>query len=147
MSLINSYLKVLHIFERQWDEPTQNPDAFDLNAFVDLLKDLHGIEKFKKMRHNLQPSRFDIYMKNALGDYRGRPDMMNMKTHRGMGLADFEKNLTDLKKKVLFAKKLKPKYAKNYRYADTSKEPATDDTMYDLADSSGDGSSGDGDGN
>lgn len=114
MKILNEYLLYLMLNEREWDTDTENPDSFDIKNFADVFGQKTGNVIFKKMRHNLQPSMFNIYIKNTLGDYMGRPDVMNSQTIRHIGFDQFQKDLNLLKKRVVFAKKIKEKTPKNF---------------------------------
>ena len=105
--LTQTYLDFLQ--ERQWDDPTPNPDSFDMKIYQDLLAKLTSNDKIKAMRHALQPSLYNIYIKNALGDYKGRPDTANTKTTRHIGLKQFEDDEERLKKIVDYLDKFEPK--------------------------------------
>lgn len=96
--LLDRYL--YYIQERQWDEETENPDSFDVDVFKQTLGDLEGISPLQKVRHSLQPSIYNIYVKNALGDYQGRPDQINTKTVRHVGIKDFEDDKPRLLKAI-----------------------------------------------
>lgn len=98
--LTQTYLDFLQ--EREWNEPTQNPDTFDMKIYGDLLAKLTSNDKIKAMRHALQPSLYNIYIKNALGDYKGRPNAANTKTIRHIGLKQFERDEDRLKKIISY---------------------------------------------
>lgn len=127
MRILEHYLNFLQ--ERQWDEETENPDAFDVTPYKRLMVEpgLDNPALFQKLRQTLQPSLFGLYIKNAVGDYKGRPDMYNARAYRGLGLKDFEKKLSMLKRRVNQAKKKKPLFTPG-KYSDTLKEPASDPT-------------------
>jgi len=114
MTLLETYLLYLNLQEREWDTPTENPDSFTLKNFQDLLSQKIGLKVFKKMRHALQPSMYDLYIKNALGDYMGRPDTMNSQTIKNIGFKEFQKDIESLKKKIKYAEKIKDKLPKNF---------------------------------
>jgi|WetSurSiteA1Bulk_404760.scaffolds.fasta_scaffold00070_29 hypothetical protein len=94
--LTQTYLDFLQ--EREWNEPTQNPDTFNMKIYADLLAKLTSNDKIKDMRHALQPSMYNIYIKNSLGDYKGRPNTANSKTIKHIGLKQFEDDEARLKK-------------------------------------------------
>jgi hypothetical protein len=96
--ILDRYL--YYIQERQWDEETENPDSFDLNVFKKVFGDLDGTVPLQQIRHSLQPSIYNIYVKNSLGDYKGRPDQMNTKTVRHVGIKDFEADKERLLKSI-----------------------------------------------
>jgi len=129
MNLINKYIAYLMLQESEWDEKTENPDSFDLKHFTSLIGDLHGVDKFKNIRHSLQPSLYHIYIKNALGDYMGRTGTRNNKARPSLGFDDFKNDLPDLKKKLAFVKKIKDKLPDHFysKIEDGDDEPATGD--------------------
>lgn len=98
--LTQTYLDFLQ--EREWNEETPNPDTFDMKIYQDLLAKLTSNDKIKAMRHALQPSLYNIYIKNALGDYKGRPNTANSKTTRHIGLKQFERDEERLKKIISY---------------------------------------------
>ena len=114
MNILESYLFYLSLSEREWGTKTENPDSFEKRNFSDLFSLKTDLGTFKKMRHALQPSLYDLYIKNAIGDYLGRPDTMNSITLKNVGFDQFKKDINDLKKKVKYAQKLKSKIRKNY---------------------------------
>jgi len=109
MLLLEGYL--IYIQERQWDDATENPDTFDVQLFKDLLGKRVGHDDFVKRRHMLQPSLYNIYIKNSLGDYKGRPDRANSITRRTIGYEKFKKDLPRLLKIIKFLKTAKGKEA------------------------------------
>jgi len=138
--MIESYLDFLFLQEREWEEPTQNPDSFDLRRFEDMLGNLGGIVNMRKIRHALQPSLYNIYIKNSIGDYKGRPDMMNSKTIHHLGVEDFEGDMKELIRKIKFAVKIKSKPNSYFQFKPDGEtnDPGGDD--------GGDGDGGDGGG-
>lgn len=114
MKIVNEYLAYIMLTEREWDTSTENPDTFVLQTYADLISQKTNIGALKKLRHALQPSLYDIYIKNSLGDYRGRPDMMNNKSMRHIGFKEFQRDLKILKKKIKYAQKIKQKRSKNF---------------------------------
>lgn len=141
MNLIETYLLYLTLSEREWNTPTENPDSFDIKKFQDVLGKKSDLGVLKKIRHHLQPSLYNIYIKNAIGDYMGRPDMMNNQTLKHIGFAQFLKDIEKLKKKIEFAQKIKEKTPSNFfkhssRHGETG-EPGDNSTF---------GGDGDGDG-
>jgi len=124
MKLLEIYLLYLHLQERQWDEPTQNPDSFNKKHFRDLIGKLGSLDVFKKMRHSLQPSLYNIYIKNVMGDYLGRLKSMNSKAFPNIGFDEFRKDLNNLIKKKKYAEKIKDNPGKNmFKTVATSGEP------------------------
>lgn len=95
MKLLDFYLGILQ--ERAWDEGTPNPKNFDLQMYIDAFTKI-SVDPFHKARPALEPTLYNIYFKNALGDYRGRYDRINSRIHRGLGVDQFEKDTEKLKK-------------------------------------------------
>lgn len=106
VDIVSSYLRFLS--EREVDAPTQNPDAFDINVFKDAMTNIR-VEPLHNIRHSLQPTLYDIYFKNALGDYRGRYDSINARTHPSLGVAAFERDKEELKKGEQYSATYLPK--------------------------------------
>lgn len=132
--LLDRYL--YYVQERQWDEETENPDSFDIEAYKKVFADKSpSLEPLEKIRHALQPSMYNIYIKNSLGDYKGRPDSLNSKSIRNVGLEDFEKDKSRIKKLQNIGKK--------HLYPDLEDDDAPE--FYDWEDD-GDGDGGDGGG-
>ena len=143
MKILDEYLLYLTLCEREWSSPTDNPDSFDVKKFQDVLGKKAGLGVFKQMRHSLQPSMYDLYIKNALGDYMGRPDSMNAQTMRHMGFKQFQQDLELLKKRLKFAQKIKKKIPSNF-FKPTSRHGESNDPT-DIGDDGGDsGDGGDG---
>jgi len=96
--------------EREWTDG--NPDyKLTMKDFKELLGDLHGISNFDNHRQAFQPSTFDIYLKNVIGDYRGRNDMQNSRRVYTFGYEDIKKKLPALlkRKKQAMSKGVVPK--------------------------------------
>lgn len=135
MKILEQYLNYLH--ERDWIDPTEYPDSFHNPTFKDMIQNLN-IKRMKKIRHALQPSMYNIYVKNFLGDYRGRPDTMNSQTIRNVGYEDFESDIPAIKKRIAFAKKIKDKMPPNF-FSGSSGHGETNDPG---GEDSGDGGNG-----
>ena len=145
MKLLEVYLLYLLLNEREWNAPSQNPDTFSKQKYVDLMIQNIGNQEFNYMRHSLQPSMYDLYIKNALGDYMGRPDMMNSITMRHVGFSQFLKDLKVLKQRIKFAQKIKDKVPPNFKVFEPKE---TSDLLpdYDEGEGEGGGFGGGGDG-
>ena len=142
MKLLEVYLLYLLLNEREWNSPSQNPDTFSKQKYVDLMLQNIGAFEFNAMRHSLQPSMYDLYIKNALGDYMGRPDMMNSITMRHVGFSQFLKDLKVLKQRIKFAQKIKDKVPSNFKVFEPKETSdlgpdSTDDEMNMGADGGG----------
>lgn len=75
MTLMEEYIN--YIQEREWDEDPKNNDSFDTKVFKDALSKLAGPDPFNSIRHDEDPTLVNIYIKNLLGDYKGRIDTHN----------------------------------------------------------------------
>ena len=141
MKLIESYLLYLLLQEREWNTPTENPGSFDVEVFARVLGKEDDIDEFGKIRYALQPSMYNIYIKNFLGDYMGRPDTMNSQTMRHIGFKQFLKDLDKIKKRIEFAKKIKDKTPSNF-FKPVSAHGETNDPGGDTGSDGGDGGAG-----
>ncbi len=106
INILSSYLRFLN--EREVDEPTENPAAFDIELYKKVMTDVK-VEPLHNVRQTLQPTLFGIYFKNALGDYRGRYDSINSRRHQSLGVAQFEEDKEDLKKGEEYSSNYLPK--------------------------------------
>jgi hypothetical protein len=131
--LLDRYL--YYVQERQWDEETENPDTFDPENYKKVFGDLIGLGPLEKTRHALQPSMYNIYLKNSLGDYKGRPDSINNQTVRNIGIKDFEED----KERIT---KLSKQLNKKHLYPDLEDEG--DPNSGDVEEDDGDGGDGGG---
>ena len=140
MPILETYLLYLMLQEREFSTPTENPDSFDIKKFQDVFGKIDDIGILTKMRHALQPSMFNLYIKNMFGDYMGRPDTMNSQTMRHLGFSQFKKSIEKLKADMKFAQKIKNKIPDNF-FGPASHRGETNDPG-----DSGDGGDGGGDG-
>jgi hypothetical protein len=106
VNIVSSYLRFLN--EREVDAPTENPGAFDINVYKDVMTNVH-VEPLHNVRQTLQPTLYGIYFKNALGDYRGRYDSINARRHQSLGVDDFERDKDELKKGEKYSSTYLPK--------------------------------------
>jgi hypothetical protein len=149
VNIISSYLKFLN--EREVDAPTENPDAFDINVFKDAMTNIR-IEPLHHIRHSLQPTLYGIYFKNALGDYRGRYDSINARTHQSLGVDQFERDMEELKKGEKYSSTYLPKETdtrlrfKHGGYPSEANDPDQFLSQYPAGDTSPIGGDGGGDG-
>jgi hypothetical protein len=96
MLTIKYYLKYLQ--EREWDEDPGNDDAFDQKVYSKVLGgDKSSIDPFNDVRHDLDTNYFDIYMKNVLGDYKGRVDSYNVTSDKMPFGKDVDKKINKIK--------------------------------------------------
>jgi predicted double-glycine peptidase len=119
--IVEAYL--FYLQEMEWDADGEiDPQA--LRHTIHMLKHLAGVEKMRKVRHSLQPSLYNVYIKRSIGDYIGRTDKINSRRVDNIGVEDFEKDVEDLKKKIEFAKKIKSKLNSNIGLPAVSDDPA-----------------------
>jgi hypothetical protein len=100
MALLKYYIKYLQ--EREWDEDPKNSDDFDDLNYEKGIGTVRDINIFNKMRHDKDPKLSNIYLKNVLGDYKGRVDSYNVTSDKmpfGKNVdAKVDKILSDYKK-------------------------------------------------
>jgi hypothetical protein len=113
MKLLDFYLGILQ--EREWSEKTPNPDNFDIQVYKDAFTKI-SVDPFHKVRPALQPTLYNLYIKNALGDYRGRYDRINARTHHGLGIDQFEKDKEKLRKGEEYSKNYLPPQDSRLRF-------------------------------
>ena len=127
MKIIEQYLNYLQ--ERQWDDETPNPEAFDRKLYADVIGNLSGIKQISKTYQTNQPTLFSLYFKNVLGDYKGRPWGLNVKRSKKHGLDDIGKEKDRIKKVEKMEKDLDPhKDRKNFIKQKSSKRGLDDPT-------------------
>jgi len=114
MKLLETYLLYLYLAEKEWNDEDRYADSFNQKNFADLINQVANTNIFRKLRHSLQPSMYSVYVKNALGDYMGRPNSMNAKTLRHMGFKEFKKDMDELIKKAKYAQKNKERDSKTF---------------------------------
>jgi hypothetical protein len=98
MDLLKIYLE--YIQEKEWEEDPENSDAFDQKVFSKVIGGpKSSVDPFNDVRHDLDTNYFDIYMKNMLGDYKGRTDRFNVTADRmPFGKDDPIKRIRQLRK-------------------------------------------------
>ena len=111
-NLVEDYLSFLQ--ESEWDQVTDYPESYDLNNQIDMLGSLGGLAKARKIRHNHQPSLYNVYVKRSLGDYLGRVDLMNAMSVPHIGIEDFKDDMQNIINKALHALKIKSKENSDY---------------------------------
>jgi len=150
--LIEDYLT--YISEREWTDP-DDEGAIHPDLVKKVLGTLTGSAELAKMRQIHQPKLLNIYVKNALGDYRGRADTLNSYRFKKIGFKDWQKIKAILMKAYEFEKKLNPaELIKHIRTVQNlSGEPLgkeigpdgiSDDGYSDVASDGGDGGDGGG---
>jgi hypothetical protein len=96
MDLLETYLDFIQ--EKEWDETPGNEDAFDQKVYSKVLGGpVSSTEPLNDVRHDLDTNYFDIYMKDMLGDYKGRVDSFNVSADRMPFGKDVEKKLAAIK--------------------------------------------------
>jgi predicted double-glycine peptidase len=111
-SLVSDYLSFLQ--ETEWDTETDYPESFDLQTHRDMLGKLGGLAKSRHIRHNHQPSLYNVYVRRSLGDYLGRVDSMNAKSVPHIGIDDFREDMENIIRKALHALKMKSEENSDY---------------------------------
>jgi hypothetical protein len=125
MDLLDTYLDFIQ--EKEWDETPGNEDAFDQKVYSKVIGGpVSSTEPFNDVRHDLDTNYFDIYMKDMLGDYKGRVNSYNVSADRMPFGKDVEKKLADLKAKY---SKIRSRYdgTDNSRYKAKPRKRSPDD--------------------
>lgn len=142
------FFDLFKLLEREVNDPDTDPESFDINRYKKLLgtDERNIINNFMKLRHRHQGSLYNIYIKNATGDYRGRVDSFNGVANRKIGVADFQKDRDNLKQKIRQQAKTKNIYDSRLKFKKASVyyEPLDPDGEDDLSfggDATGDGAS------
>jgi hypothetical protein len=120
--LLEGYLAFIQ--EREWDDP-DDPGSKDPAFLGKVMGKLTGSDVLAQKRQYHQPSLINIYVKHALGDYRGRADMLNTLRFKKAGIDDWKDAKKILKKAIDHEKKLNPaKFLKGIKTVQNiSKEP------------------------
>ena len=95
------------IQEREWTDE-DDPGSDNPELLVKTLGKLTGSDVLAQQRQIHQPSMVNVYVKNSLGDYRGRADMLNTFRFKKAGIKDWESAKKILKKAIDLEKKLDP---------------------------------------
>jgi hypothetical protein len=95
--------------EREWDTETDRPESYNMDIYRNMLGKLTGFPALRDIKHSHQASLYSVYVKNSLGDYMGRPNSMNSKGVRHIGVDEFKKDMENIIKKAKYATKLKSK--------------------------------------
>jgi hypothetical protein len=104
--IIEGYLTFVQ--EREWND-LDDPGTVDSMPLIQkLLKDLEGNKDLNQRRQKHQPSMVSIFIKNALGDYRGRADSANSYRFKKIGVKDWEVAKKVLKKALDHEKNIDP---------------------------------------
>jgi len=103
--MLEGYLTFIH--EKEWND-INDPGSTNPHLVKQVVGDLHGSGDLAQQRQKHQPSMVSVYVKNALGDYRGRADSLNTFRFKRAGLKDWEMAKKILKKAIDHEKKLDP---------------------------------------
>ena len=103
MTNLNKYLTKLQ--EREFEDPTENPEIFKLDLYKKLLKHLDGLPEISNLRQSIQPTLYSLFIKKSMGDYKGRIDSRNTRATTHLGIDDFENDKKELKYKSNQVKK------------------------------------------
>jgi hypothetical protein len=126
-TMLNIYLKFLQ--EREWNDKNIEWDNDELETIKHFLSNLDrkSTDKMDANRHSFQPSIFNIYLKNVIGDYKGRIDALNSRRVYTVGIKALKKHIPDLikRKKKAMSISIVPKKDKddllNLKYRDNQK--------------------------
>jgi len=103
--LLEIYLEFIQ--EREWTDP-DDPGTTNPELLGKTFSKLTGSDVLAQQRQIHQPSMVNVYVKNSLGDYRGRADMLNTFRFKKAGIKDWESAKKILKKAIDHEKKLDP---------------------------------------
>lgn len=125
--LLEAYLEFLH--EREWTDP-DDPGIKSNDLLKQTMAKLTGSDILAQQRQKHQPSMINVYVRNALGDYRGRADTLNTYRYKKAGIDDWKDAEKVLKKAIDHEKKIKPeKFLKGIKTVQNiSKEPLGKET-------------------
>jgi len=85
--ILEAYLTFLH--EREWNDP-DDPGSVHPDLLDRVISRLDGSADLAKLRQKHQPNMLNVYIKRALGDYRGRADTLNTYRFKNIGIDDWE---------------------------------------------------------
>jgi hypothetical protein len=120
--LLEGYLTYLH--EKEWNDP-DDPGTHSLDLLQSVVSKLTGSGDLAQQRQAHQPNMLNVYIKRALGDYRGRADTLNTYRFKNIGMKDWDIIKKVLKKAYDHEKNIHPEKAlKNIMTVQNfSKEP------------------------
>lgn len=104
--ILEGYLTFIQ--EREWNDPDDPGSVDPLPLLQRVVKDLHGSGELAQKRQEHQPSMVNVYVKNSLGDYRGRADTLNSYRFKKAGIKDWEAAKKILQKAIDHEKKIDP---------------------------------------
>jgi hypothetical protein len=93
--ILEGYLA--YLYERQWDDP-DDPGSTHPDLIRKVIGHLSGSDKLAQQRQAHQPNMLNVYIKRALGDYRGRADTLNSYRFKNIGIKDWDEIKKILKK-------------------------------------------------
>jgi hypothetical protein len=117
---------LIYLQEKEWDEENEEPIvAIKADRIADVIKNLSGSGKLAVARQAHQPRMLNIYLKNILGDYKGRANTVNSYRFRKLGLDKMKQIKAILKKAQKAERDSKPEdFLKNIiTVSDKSFEP------------------------
>ena len=125
--LIAGYLAYLE--EREWTDP-DDPGIKSNDLLARTMSKLTGSDVLAQQRQAHQPSMINVYIRTALGDYRGRADTLNSYRFKKAGIKDWDDAKKVLQKAIDHEKKIHPeKFLKGIRTVQNiTKEPLGKET-------------------
>jgi len=111
-NLLDMYLVMLQ--EKEWNDTGTENEIYNDKMRKHLRKmigDLAGVDDMDDIRQAFQPSTYDIYLKNVIGDYRGRINQLNARRVYTFGYDEIKEKLPSLlaRKKKAMSKNIVPK--------------------------------------
>ncbi len=112
--ILEGYLYFLQ--EKEWNDPDDPGSVNPLPLLQKVIKDLEGSGELAQKRQEHQPNMLNVYIKRALGDYRGRADTLNSYRFKKIGIKDWDEIKKILKKAYDHEKNIHPeKFLKGIR--------------------------------
>ena len=126
--MLKWYLEFIQ--EREWTDDDDPGSVDPLPLLRKVVKDLRGSGDLAQQRQAHQPSMVNVYVKNSLGDYRGRADSLNSYRFKKAGIKDWEAAKKILQKAIDHEKEIDPeKFLKGIKTVQNiSKEPLGKET-------------------
>jgi hypothetical protein len=103
--MLETYL--LFLQEREWNDP-DDPGSTHPELLTKTMSQLTGSDDLAQQRQAHQPNMLNVYVKRALGDYRGRANTLNTYRFKRIGIKHWKDVLKVLKKAIDHEKNLKP---------------------------------------
>ena len=104
--LVEMYLALIQ--EKEWTDEDDPGAADPLPQLSKTLSKLTGSDVLAQQRQAHQPNMISVYIKRALGDYRGRADTLNSYRYKKAGIKDWDDAKKMLQKAIDHEKKIKP---------------------------------------